>query len=186
VFYLKVHSITTSVTLCGQSGAATSMHSICMMYTFMLEQFVPVPTALLTRRHTYTLHWGSLFTRRCPLQPLVWPCVVKVERLSACIASLWCTHWCWNSLSRFLLQCWQKIYIHTALCTDIQHKAHSITTSVTLCGQSGAATSMNSICLIHTLMLEQLVPVPTAVLTEDIYTHCTVYRYSAQSALYNH
>jgi hypothetical protein len=56
VFYQKMHFTTTSVTLCGQSGAAISMHIIFMMHTLMLEQLVPVPTAVLTRRHTYTLH----------------------------------------------------------------------------------------------------------------------------------
>jgi hypothetical protein len=55
-FYQKVPFTTTSVTLCGQSGAAISMHSIFTMRTLMLEQLVPVPTAVLTRRHTYTLH----------------------------------------------------------------------------------------------------------------------------------
>jgi hypothetical protein len=47
------------------------MHSMCMTNTLMLEQLVPVPTALLTRRHTYTLHWGSLFTKKSTLKPLV-------------------------------------------------------------------------------------------------------------------
>ena len=59
----------------------------------------------------------------------------------------------------------KKTYIHTALCTDLQRKAHSITTSVTLCGQSGAAISMHSSFMMHTWMLEQLVAVSTAVLT---------------------
>jgi hypothetical protein len=71
VFYLKVHSITTSVTFCGRSRAATSMHSMCMTNTLMLEQLVPVPTALLTRRHTYTLHCVVNFSIKCTLQPLV-------------------------------------------------------------------------------------------------------------------
>jgi hypothetical protein len=104
------------------------MHSMCMMYTWMLEQLVPVPTALLTRRHTYTLN-----------------CVV----------------------------CFTK-------------KVHFTTTSVSLFGQSGAVMSMHSLCMMYTLMLELFVAVSTAVLTEDIHTHCTVYRSSAQSALYNH
>jgi hypothetical protein len=68
----------------------------------------------------------------------------------------------------------KKIYIHTALCSEFEHKVHFTTTSVTLCCQSGAAISMHSIFMMHTLMLEQLVAVSTAVLTEDIHTHCTV------------
>jgi hypothetical protein len=59
----------------------------------------------------------------------------------------------------------KKTYIHTALCSEFQHKVHFTTTSVTLCGQSGAATSMHSIYMTHILMLEELVPVSTAVLT---------------------
>jgi hypothetical protein len=52
----QLHIAITSVNLCSQTRAAMSMHSMCMMYTPMLEQLVPVPTAVLTRRHTYTLH----------------------------------------------------------------------------------------------------------------------------------
>jgi hypothetical protein len=114
----KVHSNTTSVTLCGQSGAATSMQSICTTHTLMLEQLVPVPAPLLTRRHTYILNCVACFTK----------------------------------------------------------KVHFTTTSVTLCGQSGAAISMHSIFTMRTLMLEQLVPVPTSALTRThAYTlHCIV------------
>jgi hypothetical protein len=116
--YPKVPFTTTSVTLCGQSGTVMSLHSMCMMYTWMLEQLVPVPTALLTRRHTYTLNCVACFTK----------------------------------------------------------KVHFTTTSVTLCGQSGAVMSMHSMCMMCTLMLEQCVVVSTAVLTRrHTYTlHCVV------------
>ena len=70
-FQHKVHFTTTSVTLCGQSGAAMSMHSICIMHTLMLEQLVAVSTAVLTRRSTYTLHCVPIFSTKRTLQPLV-------------------------------------------------------------------------------------------------------------------
>jgi hypothetical protein len=71
VYYQKVHFTTTSVTLCGHSGATISIYSIRMMDTFTLEQLVAVSTVALTRGHTYTLHCVAYFTRRCTLQPLV-------------------------------------------------------------------------------------------------------------------
>ena len=118
VFYQEEHFKTTSVTFCGRSRAATSMHSMCMTNTLMLKQLVAVSAAVLTRRHTYTLNCVACFTK----------------------------------------------------------KVHFKTTSVTLCGQSGAAISMHSIFIMHTLMLEQLVPVPTSALTRThAYTlHCVV------------
>jgi hypothetical protein len=54
---------TASATLCSQTRATTSMHSICMMHTLMLEQFLLVATAALTRKHVYVAPHGDAILR---------------------------------------------------------------------------------------------------------------------------
>ena len=70
-FQHQLHIATTSVTLCGRSRATTSMHSMCMMLTLMLEQLVTASIAALTRSYTYTLCCVADFSIMCTLQPLV-------------------------------------------------------------------------------------------------------------------
>jgi hypothetical protein len=91
---------TTSVTLCCQTTATTSMHSVCMMHTSMLGHLLSVPTAALTRGHTNTLCSIAKFCPKSCLQPPVWPCAVKLQQLQACIATVWCIHWCWVNYYR--------------------------------------------------------------------------------------
>src|SRR6478736_8738584 len=70
-FQHQLHVATTSATLCGQSRATTSMHSMCIMLTLMLEQLVTASIAALTKSHTCTLCCVADFSISCTLQPLV-------------------------------------------------------------------------------------------------------------------
>jgi hypothetical protein len=84
----SLHHQCNLVTLCCQTTATTSMHSVCMMYTLMLEELSAVATAALSRGHTITLCSIATFSLNCCLQPPVRPCAVKLQQLQACIASV--------------------------------------------------------------------------------------------------
>jgi hypothetical protein len=152
------------------------MHSVCMMRAFMLGQVLAVVTAALSSGDTNTQCSIATISLESCLQP---PSVTLCCQFTAttCMHSVCMMH---------TLMLGQLLAVATAalsrghtntLCSTatIQPQKQFKTTSVTLCCQTTATTSMHTTCMMHTLMLGQLLVVATAALTSgDTNTLCSI------------